>query len=193
MHLSGDDEQLRPAEEDTKDNCFAHYTNRSLFERLVTLGYPHILLTEQYRAIPIIGDIVSTVWYKDQVRSSVDPSFRPNMTTATTVLRSFCGIERPLAFLNVNGTDIRVGASQSKQNEVEAIVATELAKAYAEAGIPAKDIVILTGYTAQVQLLKRSLALDPKVRDVEAYTVDSFQGEEASVVILCMVGTRKLG
>jgi len=61
MHMFNDNEQLRSMKEDIKNNCFAHYTNKSLFERLIMLEYFHMLLTEQYRAIFIIDDIVFTV------------------------------------------------------------------------------------------------------------------------------------
>jgi len=61
MHMFNDDEQLQLMKEDIKNNCFTHYTNRSLFEHLIMLEYSHMLLTEQYRAIFIINDIVFTV------------------------------------------------------------------------------------------------------------------------------------
>jgi hypothetical protein len=47
-------------------------------------------------------------------------------------------------------------------------------------------------YTVQVQLLKRSLVSDLKVQNVKTYMINFFQDEEASVVILCMMKTRKL-
>ncbi len=109
-----------------------------------------------------------------------------------TVLKSFCKTEWSLTFLNVNEIDIRIDASQFKQNEIEVIVAIELVKIYAEVEISIKNIVILTKYTAQVQLLKRSLVSDSKVWNVEVYMIDSFQGEEASVIILCMMKIKKL-
>jgi len=61
MHMFIDDEQLRSAKEDIKNNCFMHYINRSLFEHLIMLEYFHMLLTEQYHAILIINDIIFTV------------------------------------------------------------------------------------------------------------------------------------
>jgi len=61
MHMFNDDEQLQSIKEDIKNNCFTHYTNRSLFKRLIMLEYFHMLLTEQYRAILIIDDIIFTV------------------------------------------------------------------------------------------------------------------------------------
>jgi len=68
-----------------------------------------------------------------------------------------------LTFLNINEIDIKVNASQFKQNEIKVIVTIELVKIYAEVKIFIKNIVILTKYTAQVQLLKRSLVLNLKV------------------------------
>jgi len=61
MHMFNDDKQLRSTKEDIKNNYFTHYINRSLFERLIMLEYFYMLLTEQYRVILIIDDIVFTV------------------------------------------------------------------------------------------------------------------------------------
>jgi len=64
---------------------------------------------------------------------------------------------------------------QFKQNKIKVIVAIELVKIYIEVEISVKNIIILIRYTAQVQLLKRSLVSDSKVQNVEAYMIDSFQ------------------
>ena len=169
-----------------------HYINKSLFEHLIMIEYFHMLLTEQYCAILIIDDIVFTVWYKVQMQFSIDSSLWFNMIIAIIVLKSFCKIKWSLTFLNINEIDIRIDAFQFKQNEIKVIVAIELVKIYAEVKIFIKNIVILTKYTAQVQLLKRSLISDSKVQNVEVYMIDSFQDEEASVIILCMMKIKKL-
>ncbi len=192
MHMFNDDEQLWSTKENIKNNCFAHYINRSLFEHLIMLEYSHMLLTQQYHAILIIDDIIFTVWYKAQMQFSVNSSLWLNMIIAIIVLKSFCEIEWSLTFLNVNEINIRINAFQFKQNEIEVIVTIELVKIYAEVKISVKNIVILTKYTAQVQLLKRNLVSDSKVQNVEVYMIDSFQDEEASIIILCMMRIRKL-
>ena len=192
MHMFNDNEQLWSMKKDIKNNCFMHYINRSLFKHLIMLEYFHMLLIEQYRAILIINDIVFTVWYKAQMQFSVDSSLRLNMIIIIIVLKSFCKIEWSLTFLNVNEIDIRINASQFKQNEIEVIVAIELVEIYAEVKIFVKNIIILTKYTAQVQLLKKSLVSDSKVWNVEVYMIDSFQDKEAYVIILCMMKIRKL-
>ncbi len=192
MHMFDDDEQLWSMKKDIKNNCFMHYINKSLFERLIMIKYFHMLLTEQYCTILIIDDIVFTVWYKVQMQFSIDSSLWFNMIIAIIVLKSFCKIKWLLTFFNINEIDIRIDAFQFKQNEIKVIVAIELVKIYAEVKIFIKNIVILTKYTAQVQLLKRSLISDSKVQNVEVYMIDSFQEEEASVIILCMMKIKKL-
>ena len=114
------------------------------------LEYSYMLLTEQYHAILIIDDIIFTVWYKAQMQFSVNSSLQLNMTITIIVLKSFCKIEWLLTFLNINEIDIRINASQFKQNEIEIIVAIKLVKIYAEVEIFIKNIIILTRYTAQV-------------------------------------------
>ena len=192
MHMFNDDEQLQLTKEDIKNNCFTHYINRSLFKHLIMLEYSHMFLTEQYRAILIINDIIFTVWYKAQMQFSVDSSLQLNITVVIIVLKSFCEIKWSLTFLNINEINIKVDASQFKQNEIKIIVAIELVKIYTEVKISVKNIIIFIEYTAQVQLLKRSLISDLKVQNVEVYMIDSFQDEEASVIILCMMKIKKL-
>ncbi len=148
MHMFNDDEQLRSTKEDIKNNCFMHYINRSLFKHLIMLKYSYMLLTEQYCAILIIDDIVFTVWYKAQMQFSVDFSLQLNTIIAIIVLKSFCKIKWSLTFFNVNEINIRVDASQFKQNEIEVIVTIKLVKIYAEVEISVKNIVILTEYIA---------------------------------------------
>jgi hypothetical protein len=61
MHMFNDNEQLQLIKEDIKNNCFAHYINKSLFECLIMLEYFHILFTEQYCTIFIIDNIIFIV------------------------------------------------------------------------------------------------------------------------------------
>jgi len=192
MHMFNDDEQLQLMKKDIKNNCFTHYINRSLFKHLIMLKYFHMLLIEQYHAILIIDDIIFTVWYKAQMQFSVDSSLWFNMTITIIILKSFYKIKWSLTFLNINEINIKVDASQFKQNEIEVIVAIKLVKIYAKVKISVKNIIILTKYIAQVQLLKRSLISDLKVQNVEVYMIDSFQDKEASVIILCMMKIKKL-
>ena len=72
------------------------------------------------------------------------------MIIAIIILKRFYEIKRSLIFFNVNEIDIRVNASQFKQNEIKVIIIIELVKTYVKVKIFIKNIVILTKYTAQV-------------------------------------------
>lgn len=67
---------------DERTYPFAQLTNKSMYKRWVTLGYPKCELTEQYRTVPAISDTISTIWYKGSVVSMVDPANRPNYAKA---------------------------------------------------------------------------------------------------------------
>ncbi len=84
------------------------------------------------------------------MRFLVDFLLRLNMIIAIIILRRFCEIKRSLTFLNVNEIDIRVNASQFKQNKIKVIIIIELVKTYAEVKIFIKNIVIFTRYITQV-------------------------------------------
>ena len=75
---------------------------------------------------------------------------RLNVIIVIIVLKRFYEIKWSLIFLNVNKINIRVNASQFKQNEIKVIIIIKLIKTYAEVKISVKNIVILTKYTTQV-------------------------------------------
>ena len=72
-------------------------------------------------------------------------------------------------------------------------MAIKLCQSYIQQGIAAKDIVVLAGYLAHVTLTQRAVALTPGLEDVDTSTIDAYKGEEKLVVILCMMGSQKLG
>ncbi len=81
------------------------------------------------------------------MRFLIDFLLRLNMIIAIIVLRRFCEIKRLLIFLNINEINIRINASQFKQNKIKVIIIIKLAKTYAKVKIFIKNIVILTKYT----------------------------------------------
>lgn len=94
------------------------------------------------------------------------------MTIVIIVLSSFYEINRFLTFLDVKKFIIRVDANRFKQNEIEVTVVTQLIVIYVDVEILIKNIVILTRYIAQIQLLKRILITQLQVQNVEAWTID---------------------
>ena len=80
-----------------------------------------------------------------------------------------------------------IGFSQASQNVQELQVAMQLCQVYLQDVITAKDTVILACYRGQIALTKNAVALTPGLEDVDKSTIDAYQGEERSVVILCIV------
>ena len=94
-----------------------------------------------------------------------------------------------IIWIHTDGESNKLGFLQSSQNKQELKVAIKLCKAYIEHGITPTDIVILAGYIVQVGLTKRALARTSELRDIDASTINTYQGEEKPVVILCIVGS----
>ena len=206
VHLSGDIEQLRPQqdllrprskgedqEEDKSIPSFEHFASRSLFRRLIMMNYRRAFLNEQYRTIELLADIVSSVWYRGKVITHVKQSERTNSATVAGVHATLVDKEVPVLMLNVQSCSETVGYTQSKLNIREAQVCLHLAKLYVKAGVQATDIVLLSGYVAQRQTLCQFLPYEESLKGIRFATVDSFIGQEASVVILGYTGTDKLG
>ena len=193
MHWGGDMFQLPASQQDDETNPFASQTNEAIFPRLVYLYYPTHSLIVQHRTIPEITEVISNVWYRGLVTSNVNTAERPNAGRASNVHQRLFQIKYPIIHLNVDGQEKRVGFSRSKQNEMELQVAMFLCREYIKEGVDAKDILILAGYLAQVGLTKRALANTSDLREVDAGTIDGYQGEQKSVLIICAVGSDRLG
>jgi len=67
-----------------------------------------------------------------------------------------------------------VGFSQSGQNERELQLTIKLCQYYIQGGIKAKDILILAGYLAQVNLTRRALALTTGLEDMDTGTINGY-------------------
>ena len=192
-HFSGDVHQLGPPEEDPRVHIFAYFVNHPLFKRLISLGYPTHELYQQHRSIPLINDVISRIWYKGTVRSTVNPEDRPNVGKASQVHSELFKRNTPVIWVNTDGKSKKTGHSYSSQNTREIQVGIKLCQEYTHRGVQAGQIVILAGYVAQVQLIKRNLAVTAGLQNVECGTIDGYQGEEKSIAILNIVGSEKLG
>ncbi|MCJ1413645.1 hypothetical protein MMC19_007767 [Ptychographa xylographoides] len=201
VYFSGDESQLRPYPHDTKDNCFAAQLNKSDFEALITNGYPYHSLKTQYRAIKAINTPTSELFYQKKLITMVEESTRPNVVKATNVLTTY-GVNSSVAFFNVRGESVRIGPTKTRRNEIEVDAVIQMAGDLIQATISARDITILAPYHGQVDLIRKQLLYishkfkasgDEDLANVACHTVDSFQGEENSVIILSLTGTEKLG
>jgi uncharacterized protein len=122
-----------------------------------------LFLEQSYRMHPDICRYISEEFYEGRLRP--DDACAGRTTPLGTGLR-FRPVEHD-------------GCRQESRAEGE-LVATEV-EVMRKAGVPAKEIMVVAAYNAQVNLL-RGLLPD----DVSVGTVDKFQGQEALVVLYSM-------
>ena len=189
ISMSGDTEQLKIMAEDIKHNCMANSTNFAFMNRLIANGYPQAQLSQQYRTIPVLSEIISSTWYKGEVTCMVDITKRPNVVKATSAIKQQFGIELPIAFVNVPSVQLCVGSTMSRQNYIEAQLALDTADTLNANGITDREICILTGYVAQVHLMYKLQGQRKTKCHVECLTIDKSQGEEYSCIIWSVTGT----
>lgn len=208
--LVGDQEQLEPLHRDAvlmrvsqEERIPVREIMKSDFARVFESPYGRRAgrqITEQYRMLPPIGDVVSTAFYggalsHGRTKPEVDASALPEE------------LARPLVWvatdsLGVAGQQRSEGSGRSSLfNPAEAEVIIALLKKW-DSHEPfrawlenqhryAKPIGIICTYAAQSVLIRRKLRLvglsDILSRSVNVDTVDSYQGKENPIVILSLV------
>jgi hypothetical protein len=179
------------------ETLFAHLGRQLRAER----PRLELTLTRQYRMASGIGDLIRTCFYGGTLENGYDDTRRDPRavafgdTRAHVILADVAGVET-----SPRTTSGR--KSKSFQNTKEAtraarMVATLQTRA---AAMPETDdgrrlsVAVITGYGAQRKLLEAEIAkLERSHLDVRVGTVDSFQGDEAEVVIVSLVRTERPG
>jgi len=158
----------------------------SLFERLLDLHSPGLsrLLTLQYRMNEAIMDFSSLEFYGAELEA--DESVRSHRLCDLTGVAHGPLTEQPVSYIDTAGAgyDEEVEPDgESRRNPEEAALTVRKARALLDAGLPARDLAIITPYAAQVRLLRqRAGALG-----IEIDSVDGFQGREKEAVIISLV------
>ena len=99
----------------------------------------------------------------------------------------------PLLFLDTAGCGHEESPGDedgSLHNEGEARVAVQHVQALLDAGLPARDLAVVTPYAAQVRWLSQRLA---GVDGLEVGTVDGLQGREKEAIVLSLVRSNDRG
>lgn len=189
--LVGDPKQLPPFQDDVlKDISFltrydlrSEDIHESLFERLfqqLPVGC-RTSLKVQHRMVPEIGRLVSNCFYDGDLESA--PRNRDE------VLRGV--LPTPVIWLSTSHLsvhrEIKSDSSYSNQSEVR-VLRRLLDAVNSEARRRDRHIsvAILSGYLAQVNLLRRELSArfnEWSALAVEINTVDAFQGREADIAV----------
>jgi hypothetical protein len=167
--LIGDHQQLRPkcSYELSVDGGNGYDLNRSLFERLVRKGVPHITLTKQHRMRPEISSLVRRMTYPDLIDA--------DSTLNRSNLRGF---RNNVMFINHAELELELKGSQefrdglstsSKQNGFEAQMILKCVRYLAQQGYGSDKMVVLTPYLGQLKLLREQLSKDndPILNDLD--------------------------
>lgn len=169
--LIGDHQQLRPkcSHELSVDGGNGYDLNRSLFERLVRKGVPHITLTKQHRMRPEISSIIRHLTY-------------PDLTDADSTLNraNLRGFRDNVMFINHSELEIELKESRelrdgsstsSKQNIFEANMVLKCVRYLAQQGYGSDKMVVLTPYLGQLKLLRDQLSKenDPILNDLDKF------------------------
>ncbi|MCP3666874.1 MAG: hypothetical protein GY696_31005, partial [Gammaproteobacteria bacterium] len=140
---------------------------------------PVFQLEECFRCPPDLINYTSQQFYSQTVFSTIPQSDRNLLAlklnlTPDTPPRFWINCTQPEVYVNPGWT-----------NPAEAEITLELIKRPTSIGIKHTDIVILTPYRAQLELI-----LHRKPKQVGLYTVDGFQGQESPIMILSLVRSR---
>ncbi|KAF8553255.1 P-loop containing nucleoside triphosphate hydrolase protein [Imleria badia] len=211
MILIGDHKQLRPKVNNyelTVEKGEGYDLNRSLFERLVLKGFPHVTLTAQHRMRPEISVLIRELTY-------------PGLTDApkTQNRANIRGIQSNVVFVDhdqYEDDETRVsdrgdgGSQTSKRNQFEVDMMMKIVHYLVQQGYGSENIVLLTPYLGQLSALRDALKKDADAimneldsRDlsragllsaptshsktqktrIRLATIDNYQGEESDIVV----------
>ena len=170
--LIGDHQQLRPKVNNyalTVERGDGYDLNKSLFERLVTAGYPHTTLAKQHRMRPEISSLVKRLMYPD-LQDDAKTFNRPHLR----------GLQSDVIFFNHNHPEVQVenladrrdeGSKGSRQNKFEAEIVLRTVRYLAQQGYGTDKQVVLTPYLGQLGLLLKYLRADhdPVLNDLDSF------------------------
>ncbi|HLL06195.1 MAG TPA: AAA domain-containing protein [Myxococcaceae bacterium] len=189
--LAGDPKQLPPtilSQEAARAGLAV-----SLFERLLQDHGEGVkrMLREQYRMNTRIMEFPSREMYGGALRAHPSVADR----TLAQVLTPGAEVDAPpVLFLDTagKGFDEQVEeTSQSLYNPGEADLIVARVKALLAAGLAARELAVITPYSAQAfHLRERVEALSP---DVEVDTVDAFQGREKDAILVTLTRSNTEG
>lgn len=182
-----DKERMNISKEDLELSLF-EYLERSLSDDCKNI------LDEQYRMNPVIGDLISKLFYESKL---VSRTSRKEKTIPLKIYES-----KPLVWLS---TAVRPDRKEEKisdsyRNTCEAkIIFEQLLEIDEELGELKlkKETAIIAGYRGQRDRLTRLYESDYKARfhnmSIEINTVDAFQGRETDIVFYSIVRSNDNG
>ncbi|MDJ1180185.1 AAA domain-containing protein [Roseofilum sp. BLCC_M91] len=199
--LVGDPKQLPPFQDEASRNAgfLERYEltpediQETLFDRLLRILPDECqkLLATQHRMVEPIGTLISTCFYDGTLESS-GPEIDKVLSRA---------LPRPVTWLTTSKlpNSREQSANSSFNNSCEVTVIFEWLKQLNQAATEAQRnyrVAVLSGYAAQLKLLKRRLNAEQsglQALAIECNTVDAFQGREADILIYSVTRSNKDG
>ena len=189
--MIGDDQQLPPV---VTSPAFQRYSrlDQSLFSRLRRLGAPEVTLEAQGRCRPSLASLWS---WKYEGLTNLPRTLEGQYTRANA------GFVHTAQFVDVQdymGKGEEQPEAHAFINRGEAEFVCSVYQYMRLIGFMPKDIVVLTTYRAQKQLLRdifNQRCSHDRLFDLPSRvtTVDKFQGQQASIVLISLVRTRSVG
>ncbi|AES99089.2 P-loop nucleoside triphosphate hydrolase superfamily protein [Medicago truncatula] len=191
--LIGDEKQL-PALVKSKiaDNCGF---GRSMFERLVMLGYKKHMLNVQYRMHPAISMFPCKEFYDEQISDAPvvkDASYKKSFLEGE--------MYASYSFINIAKGKEKSGRGHSLKNMVEVAVISEMInnlKKEFKRTQKKVSIGIISPYNAQVYEIQEKVKQYTSVSDtdfsVSVRSIDGFQGGEEDIIIISTVRSNGSG
>ncbi|HIP92730.1 MAG TPA: IGHMBP2 family helicase, partial [Thermotoga sp.] len=195
--MSGDHKQLPP----TILNPQAEpILSKTLFERLIKF-YPSNsrLLRIQYRMNEKIMGFSNKFFYDGKliadksVKNRTLRSLGIKDVPFDSPLKEIVSPDDPLVLVDTSKIPERFekqrSGSTSRENALEANIASLITDCFLNMKIPSEEIGIITPYDDQVDLIKKMM----HNKKIKVNTVDGFQGREKEIIILSLVRSNKKG
>ncbi|CAJ1970809.1 unnamed protein product [Sphenostylis stenocarpa] len=191
--LIGDEKQL-PAMVKSKIADMAEF-GRSMFERLVLLGYRRHMLNVQYRMHPSISMFPSKEFYDQQLSDA------PIVTGKSYDKRFLDGkIYTSYSFINISKGKEQPNQDYSLMNKIEVAAISHIIGSLKKESVKTRkkvSIGIISPYKAQVheiqQKVKKYISVSDSYFSVSVRSVDGFQGGEEDIIILSTVRSNGRG
>ncbi|XP_028800617.1 probable helicase MAGATAMA 3 isoform X3 [Neltuma alba] len=190
--LIGDERQL-PAMVMSKISDEAGF-RRSMFERLVLLGFMKHMLNVQFRMHPCISGFPNREFYEGQLINGV------NVSDSSYSERFLEGkMFGSYSFINIAQGKEQFGHGHSLKNMVEVAAISEIIKGLHKEFLSKRrklSIGVISPYNAQVheiqEKVKQYMDSDPSF-SVSVRSVDGFQGGEEDIIMISTVRSNKRG
>ncbi|ORX52853.1 hypothetical protein DM01DRAFT_1374888 [Hesseltinella vesiculosa] len=159
--------------------------DKTLYSRLVEIGYSSILLRTQYRCHPRISDISNELFYFGRLNNGSIVSQRKALVEGLP----------PLLFVDVLGNEQRSSGGNSFWNHDEVSVIVHTLEGLLQLGVDAEQIGVIALYKEQADKIQFYLGNNTQtgIRNVQISTVDAFQGAEKEIILLSTVRTSSAG